>query len=102
MVDDGIATGATMRAALRAMRRQRPRRLVLAVPVAPADTVEALRAEADEIVCLDTPEPFGAIGAFYLDFRQTGDDEVVDMLARAPRPAAETTEKTEKTEGAGE
>lgn len=87
VVDDGIATGATMRAALHALRRQKPARLVLAVPVAPAETIEELRAEADDIVCLDTPEPFWAIGAFYRDFTQVGDDEVTSLLRRAG-PAA--------------
>ncbi len=89
VVDDGIATGATMRAALRAVRRRRPARLVLAVPVAPPDTIEELRGEVDEVVCLATPAFFGAIGAFYDDFRQLEDDEVRELLARAARrPAA--------------
>jgi putative phosphoribosyl transferase len=83
VIDDGIATGATMRAALRAVRRRNPGRLVLAVPVAPPDTVESLRPEVDEIVCLSTPAFFGAIGAFYVDFGQLTDDEVRDLLARA-------------------
>ncbi len=87
VVDDGIATGATTRAALHALRRQKPARLVLAVPVAPAETIEELRAEADEFVCLSTPEPFWAIGAFYRDFSQVGDDEVIGLLRRAG-PAA--------------
>lgn len=80
VVDDGIATGSTMRAALRAIRRRRPARLVLAVPVAPPDTIAALRDEVDDIVCLATPAYFGAIGQFYVDFRQLGDDEVVASL----------------------
>jgi putative phosphoribosyl transferase len=90
VIDDGIATGATTRAALRAVRSREPKHLVLAVPVAPAETVEALRGEVDEVVCLATPSPFGAIGFFYDDFRQVGDDEVRDLLARAalPRPAS--------------
>jgi len=83
VVDDGIATGATTRAALHAVRRRQPSRLVLAVPVAPSDTLADLAAEADEIVCLDTPDPFGAVGAFYRDFRQVSDAEVVDLLDRA-------------------
>jgi predicted phosphoribosyltransferase/aminoglycoside phosphotransferase family enzyme len=85
VVDDGIATGATMRAALRAVRARRPERLVLAVPVAPPETVERLRPEVDEVVCLSTPSPFGAIGQFYADFRQVGDDEVRELLARVAR-----------------
>ncbi len=85
VVDDGIATGATMEAALRATRRADPDRLVLAVPVAPADTLERLRPEVDELVCLATPRLFGAIGAFYDDFRQLTDEQVVDLLRRAGR-----------------
>ncbi|HVP29836.1 MAG TPA: phosphoribosyltransferase [Myxococcota bacterium] len=80
VVDDGVATGATMRAALRAVRRRSPARLVLAVPVAPPDTVERLRGEVDELVCLSTPAYFGAIGAFYDDFHQLEDDEVRELL----------------------
>jgi putative phosphoribosyl transferase len=85
VIDDGIATGATTRAALHAVRRQNPARLVLAVPVAPPDSLEAMRREADEVVCLQTPEPFFAIGCFYMDFHQIGDDEVIDLLDRARR-----------------
>ena len=83
LVDDGIATGASFRAALRATRRRGPAHLVLAVPVAPPDTLAALRAEADETVCLETPRAFGAVGAFYEDFHQTSDEEVVELVARA-------------------
>jgi len=91
VVDDGIATGATMRAALRAVRRRRPGRLVLAVPIAPPDTVEALRHEVDEVVCLSMPADFFAIGQFYADFDQVGDDEVRALLEQAAayaKPAA--------------
>jgi putative phosphoribosyl transferase len=88
ILDDGIATGATMRVALRAVRRQGPAYLVLAVPVAPPETPVAFRGEADEIVCLEMPSAFGAIGFFYRDFHQMSDAEVTDLLARAPRPAA--------------
>jgi len=84
VVDDGIATGATTRAALQAMRLRKPRKLVLAVPVAPTETLQKLRGEADEIVCLEDYEEFGAIGFFYADFRQTSDAEVIDLLARHP------------------
>jgi putative phosphoribosyl transferase len=83
VVDDGIATGATMRVALRAVRRRAPAMLVLAVPVAPASTLEALRAEVDEAVCLSSPEEFGAVGLFYVDFRPVEDEVVVDLLDRA-------------------
>lgn len=80
LVDDGIATGSSMRAALRGVRRQKPKRLVLAVPVAPAETIEALRGEADEIVCLETPEDFFAVGQYYRDFHQVSDNEVRAIL----------------------
>lgn len=83
VIDDGLATGATMRAALRAIRAQRPKSLVLAVPVAPPDTLESLRAEVDEAVCLELPAYFDAIGRFYADFHQVSDDEVIAMLTRA-------------------
>jgi predicted phosphoribosyltransferase len=84
VVDDGIATGATTRAALRAIRMRKPNKLVLAVPVAPTDTLQKLQGEADTIVCLEDYEDFGAIGLFYSDFRQVSDTEVIEMLARHP------------------
>jgi putative phosphoribosyl transferase len=87
VVDDGIATGATMRVALQAVRRRGPGRLVLAVPVAPPETLAALREEVDEAVCLETPTGLGAIGFCYRDFHQLSDAEVTDLLARAPHPA---------------
>jgi putative phosphoribosyl transferase len=89
VVDDGIATGATTRAALQAIRSRKPKELVLAVPVAPPDTITQLRKEVDTLVCLDTPELFGAIGYFYQDFRQVSDQEVLTLLKRFPaaRPA---------------
>lgn len=83
LVDDGLATGATMRAAIAALRQQHPARIIVAVPVAPPDTVEQLRHEVDEVVCLATPEPFIAIGRWYRAFTQTSDDEVQDILSRA-------------------
>ncbi|MFO1058897.1 MAG: phosphoribosyltransferase family protein [Dongiaceae bacterium] len=89
VVDDGIATGATTRVALEAVRGGRPARLVLAVPVAPRDSLEALAGAADEIVCLETPEPFGAIGQFYEDFDQLADDAVVALLRGAAQADAE-------------
>jgi len=88
VVDDGIATGATMRVALQAVRRRNPAWLVLAVPVAPPDTLVALGEEADETVCPETPTGLGAIGFYYRDFHQMSDEEVTDLLARAARPAA--------------
>lgn len=85
VVDDGIATGSTAKAALLALKKAGAARLVLAVPVAPIETVEALRAHADEIVALATPSPFHAVGLHYQDFDQTTDEEVVEALARARR-----------------
>ena len=84
VVDDGIATGATSRAALQAIRQRKPKELVLAVPVAPAETIAQLRKEVDSLICLETPELFGAIGYFYQDFWQVSDQEVVAILKRFP------------------
>jgi putative phosphoribosyl transferase len=81
VVDDGIATGGTARAALQVARAQGARRVVLAVPVAPGDTLAALRADADDIVCLETPDDMMAVGFWYADFSQTTDDEVRALLA---------------------
>lgn len=83
LVDDGIATGNTMRAALRAVVRQVPAWLVLAVPVAPRNILAGLRTEVDEVVCLLTPEPFGAVNKHYADFAQTGNEEVFELLRLA-------------------
>jgi putative phosphoribosyl transferase len=90
VVDDGIATGTTARAALKALRRRQPARLVLAVPVGPRDTLAALRKEVDDLVCLAEPEPFHAIGLHYDDFHQVSDAEVLTALAaaNAARPGA--------------
>jgi putative phosphoribosyl transferase len=85
VVDDGIATGTTMRAALKGLRLMHPRRLVVAVPVAPADTIDELSREVDEIVCLEQPEFFHAIGNHYVDFHQVGDDEVIAALDDAAK-----------------
>jgi putative phosphoribosyl transferase len=84
IIDDGIATGATTLAAIRAVRRREPKELVLAVPVAPLDTINKLQPEVDAIVCLDTPEDLGAIGYFYRDFHQVSDDDVIATLRRFP------------------
>ncbi len=83
LVDDGLATGSTMKAAARAIKQQEPTRLVIAVPTAPPEVCEALRHEADEVVCVMTPEPFDAVGLWYVDFSQTSDEEVRALLARA-------------------
>ncbi|HEX3413571.1 MAG TPA: phosphoribosyltransferase family protein, partial [Stellaceae bacterium] len=82
LVDDGLATGATMRAAIQALRQQKPARIVVAVPTASPDTCEALKVEADDVICAMTPEPFFAVGHWYEDFTQTTDDEVRELLAR--------------------
>jgi putative phosphoribosyl transferase len=97
VIDDGIATGYTFRVALEGVRRQRPERLVAAVPVAPPDSLASLRPQADDVVCLATPEPFLAVGVWYQDFAQTTDEEVVALLqenwarhraARSDQPAS--------------
>ena len=93
VVDDGIATGTTVKAALQALRKRNPKRLVLAVPVAPPGTIEDLRSYVDEIVCLEQPEPFYAIGAFYRDFHQVADEEVVEMLTAAASDAPASSPK---------
>ena len=85
LVDDGLATGATMRAAVGAVRQDQPSRLVVAVPVAPSDTIEILRNQVDEVICLAEPEPFVAIGAWYVDFSQVSDDQVRQMLKKVWR-----------------
>ncbi|HWM46685.1 MAG TPA: phosphoribosyltransferase family protein [Xanthobacteraceae bacterium] len=91
VVDDGIATGATTRAALRATRARKPRRLVLAVPVAPTESVAELRTEADDVVCLEDHDFFGAIGFYYADFSQLSDQDVVAALERFPAKRASKT-----------
>jgi len=83
VVDDGLATGATMISALHALRAQKPARLICAVPVAPPDTLEKIRPYADEVVCLETPEYFRAVGQFYADFPQIEDAEVEAILSKA-------------------
>lgn len=88
VVDDGLATGASARAALHALRRRGAARLVLAVPVAPPATLEALRGDADDIVCLVEADLFFGIGAFYRDFHQLSDEEVIAAIAASQRPPA--------------
>jgi putative phosphoribosyl transferase len=83
LIDDGLATGSTMRAAVRALREEGPARIVVAVPTAPPETCADLRAIVEDVVCLMTPEPFYAVGLWYEDFAQTTDDEVRDLLERA-------------------
>ena len=88
LIDDGLATGASMRAAIHAVRTQSPSRIVVAVPVAPVETAEALRREVDELICPITPEWFTSIGHWYTDFSQTPDAEVIRLLQRAWQPRA--------------
>lgn len=83
LVDDGIATGGTVKAALAGIRRTGPARLVLAVPVAPEDAVDELKLSADEVVCLAMPDPFHAVGLHYTDFTQTQDAEVVALMEQS-------------------
>jgi predicted phosphoribosyltransferase len=85
LIDDGLATGSSMRAAVAALTQQKPARIVVAVPVAAPSTCEEFRAEVDEIVCATTPEPFLAVGRWYHDFAQTSDEEVRLLLDRAQR-----------------
>lgn len=90
VVDDGLATGSTMRAAVLAIRRQKPAYLVVAVPVGAEETCEMLRADADEVVCAATPRPFRAVGLWYQNFPQSTDDEVHELLDEARREHAHT------------
>jgi putative phosphoribosyl transferase len=83
LIDDGLATGSTMRAAATALRNVRPAKIIVAVPVAAAETCADLRSEVDEVICGATPEPFMAVGAWYSDFEQTTDEEVRELLHRA-------------------
>lgn len=83
VVDDGIATGASMKAALRALKKRGPDRIIMAVPVAPADTLLELREEADEIICVETPYPFLAVGNHYRNFPQVGDTEVISIMNKS-------------------
>ena len=89
IVDDGVATGASMRAAIAAVRRRAPVRIIVATPVAAAATVRALRELADEVVCLIAPEDFGGVGQFYRDFHQLSDEEIVALLRRLPPARSE-------------
>jgi putative phosphoribosyl transferase len=85
IVDDGLATGSSMKAAVRALRQQNPARLVVAVPTAPLETSEQLREIADEVICVVTPDPFFAVGGSYVDFKQVTDDEVRDLIQRGAK-----------------
>jgi predicted phosphoribosyltransferase len=89
LIDDGLATGATMRAAVEALRRQRPRQIIAAVPIASPETCEALAREVDRMVCAATPEPFHAVGLWYGDFSPTTDEEVKRILGSGQEERAE-------------
>jgi len=91
LVDDGLATGSTMRAAIAALRLEHPSTIIVAVPVGAKETCDAVRELADAVVCARTPEPFHAVGAWYDDFSQTTDDEVHDLLQRAASERTRTT-----------
>jgi putative phosphoribosyl transferase len=95
VVDDGIATGATMKAALEVLRAQGAAKVVLAVPVAPQDSVAEFKPMVDELVCLQTPEPFIAVGAHYASFPQTSDTEVVELLRAAAEGQEDQTKESE-------
>lgn len=88
LVDDGLATGVTARAAIASLRQQKPRRLILAVPVCPVETADRLRVEVDDLICPSLPADFGAVGLWYQRFEQTTDQEVIDLLAAAQETEA--------------
>lgn len=88
LADDGLATGSTMQVALQAVRESMPARLIVAIPVAPSDTVEKLKSDADEIICLNMPAPFYSVGQWYENFEQTTDDEVKNLLDAAEKEEA--------------
>ena len=88
LVDDGIATGASLRAAIQAIRKLKPAALVVATPVAPRTTLQSMRHEVDDLVCAEVPDPFYGVGQFYEDFSQVSDEEVIQLLQRARRPRA--------------
>jgi len=94
VIDDGVATGATTRAALRATRMRNPQKLVLAIPVAPTDSLPALRGDADEVICLEDHELFGAIGFYYRDFSQVSDEEVIRLLSEFSSPHQSGSRRT--------
>jgi len=94
LTDDGLATGVTAKAAIRAIRREGPRRIIFAVPVCAADTARALSSEVDALICLDQPPYFGAVGLWYQNFEQTSDEEVLALLARAREGAEKKAKKT--------
>jgi predicted phosphoribosyltransferase len=91
IVDDGLATGSTMQAAIRALREKQPRKIVVAAPVAAAETCAKLRPLVDQVICVRTPDPFVAVGLWYEDFSETTDAEIHEILAAAGSPSAAGT-----------
>ena len=83
VIDDGIATGLTMRAAIESIKAKNPAKIIIVVPVSAKDSLEIIKKEVDDIICLDTPEYFGAVGAFYRDFGQTTDEEVIELMEKS-------------------
>jgi putative phosphoribosyl transferase len=106
LIDDGLATGSTMKAAVAALRKEKARRVIVAVPIGAYDTCEMLRDEADAVVCAQTPEPFYAVGVWYDDFKQTTDEEVRELLDTAarqlPRTSPRPSEREETNDHRGE
>jgi putative phosphoribosyl transferase len=102
LVDDGIATGSSIRAAIRALRQMKPARIVIATPVAPASTCDRLRFEVDELICAEMPEPFYGVGQFYADFSEVSDEEVNDLLSRAPRKLGAPAQREAELASRGE
>jgi putative phosphoribosyl transferase len=98
LVDDGLATGATMRAAVKALRHRGAAKIVVAVPVGPPDTCHEIEQQADETVCLSMPEFFQAVGQYYEDFSQTSDDEVRELLTRAAQERPASSEQEQERE----
>ena len=98
LVDDGLATGSSMRAAIAALREHRPGRIVVAVPAAPTSTCQDLQTVVDEVVCVTRPSPFVAVGVSYRDFSQTTDEEVRDLLRRATSPPRDERPPAELTD----
>lgn len=92
LVDDGLATGATMRAAIDAIKQQKPARLIVAVPVAPPETCREIAGMVDEVICLLQPEPFLSVGTWYADFSETTDDDVRELLERSSNSAVTATD----------
>jgi predicted phosphoribosyltransferase len=102
LVDDGLATGASMRAAVQALRQMGPQRIVVAVPTAPAEACAELRPLVDEVVCVMTPEPFGGVGLWYRDFSQTSDEEVRRLLAESQTAGGDWGSRGPDERGAGQ